>query len=154
MLVALAALLGAAPAASADVTAFVGVNGSPSARLVKGAALGATLLVVGVEFEYAQASDDPAEQAPSLRTGSGNLLVQTPISVMGFQFYATAGGTVYRETLGVHQETNVAVNTGGGVKISLVGPLKLRLDYRLFKLRGDPIASTVHRFYAGGTLGF
>ena len=45
-------------------------------------------------------------------------------------------------------------NTGGGVKISVLGPLRARLDYRVFKLRGAPLYSTVHRFYAGVNLGF
>jgi hypothetical protein len=48
----------------------------------------------------------------------------------------------------------VAVNTGGGVKISLLGPVKARVDYRVFKLRGDPLHSTVHRLYAGVNLAF
>ena len=52
------------------------------------------------------------------------------------------------------QETHVGVNTGGGVKVSLLGPVRARLDYRLFKLRGDPLHSTVHRVYAGLNLAF
>jgi hypothetical protein len=32
--------------------------------------------------------------------------------------------------------------------------VKLRLDYRLFKLRGDAVYKTVHRIYAGLTAGF
>ncbi len=140
--------------ARADVTGFIGVNGSPASRLVKGGAISATLVIVGAEFEYAQTSEDPASLAPALRTGSGNLLVQSPISVAGLQVYGTVGATVYRETLGPHAETNVGVNTGGGVKLKLVGPLKARVDYRVFKLRGDAVASVVHRFYVGGVLGF
>lgn len=154
VLFALALVLVGPAAAWADVTAFIGVNGSPSTRLVKGAAIGATLLVVGLEFEYAQTSEDPTEHSPGLQTGSGNVLVQTPLSVMGLQFYATAGGGLYRETLGTTSETNVATNAGGGVKVSLVGPLKLRVDYRVFKLAGQPTTSVAHRFYTGATIGF
>jgi hypothetical protein len=84
----------------------------------------------------------------------GNLLVQTPIAVSRTQFYGTTGVGVYRERLGTRQETSVAANLGGGLKIRVAGPLKLRLDYRLFRLRGDPLHDTYHRVYAGATLGF
>ena len=40
------------------------------------------------------------------------------------------------------------------VKIGVAGPLKLRLDYRLFRLQGAPLHAAYHRFYAGATLGF
>jgi len=40
------------------------------------------------------------------------------------------------------------------VKMSLMGPLRLRLDYRLFTLRGNPAAKTVHRLYAGVNTSF
>ena len=33
-------------------------------------------------------------------------------------------------------------------------PVKLRVDYRLFTLRGEPIEKTVHRVYAGINLAF
>ena len=49
-------------------------------------------------------------------------------------------------------ETALAVNIGGGIKARLAGPLGVRIDYRLFKLRGSPINDQYHRFYAGATL--
>jgi opacity protein-like surface antigen len=108
-----------------------------------------------VEFEYATTVEDPFKAAPSMKTGMGNVYVQTPIALAGMKFYATTGAGGYREKLGtVHQETNIAFNTGGGVKISIVGPLKARVDYRAFKLRGTPLYSTQHRFYAGLNLAF
>jgi hypothetical protein len=91
---------------------------------------------------------------PSLQTGSGNVLVQTPIEVGGIQLYGTVGGGVYRERLLSRQETHFTSNLGGGVKVRLAGPLRLRLDYRLFRLQGSPLHSTYHRFYAGANLGF
>jgi opacity protein-like surface antigen len=90
-----------------------------------------------------------------MRTGMGNVYAQTPFPIAGMQFYATTGAGGYREKLGtVHQETNIAFNTGGGVKVSLLGPLKARLDYRIFKLRGAPLDSVVHRVYVGANLAF
>jgi hypothetical protein len=145
--------LWAAPA-SADVTAFIGANMSPASRQVRGAALGFGLLIIGFEMEDAYSPDDPGAVAPSLSTGSGNVLLQTPVAIMGIQPYFTTGGTVYRETLGSHHDTGVGLNTGGGVKISLVGPLRLRVDYRVLKLGSGALTSPAHRLYAGLNLKF
>ena len=83
-----------------------------------------------------------------------NGLLQTPIPIAGLQFYGTAGAGGFRETFGAFSETNVGVNVGGGVKMSLAGPLRLRLDYRVFTLRGTPLYSQPQRFYAGLNLKF
>ena len=144
--------------AFADATVFLGSTTTPANRAVKGAAVGVSLLIVGFEFEYADTSEDTLEAAPSLRTGMANVLLQTPIPIAGIQFYATMGAGGYREQLGEEpnriQETHVGINTGGGVKVSLLGPIRARVDYRLFKLRGEPLHSTVHRVYAGFNLAF
>lgn len=155
-LLVLAALVTAATAApaAADATVFIGSTMTPANRAVKGVALGVGLLVVGFEFEFSDTSETVLEGAPSLRTGMGNVLLQTPFPVAGMQFYFTTGGGAYRERLDTRQETHLGVNTGGGVKISLLGPIRARLDYRVFKLRGEPLHSTVHRVYAGLNLAF
>lgn len=149
-----AAALFAVPApAAADITAFLAMANKPANRVGTGLALGLKFLVVGVEFEYATINEKTSKDAPQLRTGMVNALVQTPTS--GAQLYATLGGGVFREKfLGGPQETNTAINLGGGVKLGLVGPVKLRVDYRLFKLRGDAVHKTVHRVYAGLNAGF
>lgn len=147
----LLALVLARPA-HADITAFLGSTPSPSSRAVKGLAFGAGLLIAGFEFEYASAQEQPEEARPGLRTGMGNVLLQTPFAIGGLQPYVTTGAGLYRERLGTATETNVVLNTGGGVKISLAGPVRLRLDYRVFSLKGDPTARTVHRVYAGVNL--
>jgi hypothetical protein len=141
----------------ADATVFIGANTTPKSRRVQGVAIGTGLLVLGFEFEYANTSksDEPSETtAPSLKTGTANVLLQTPFAIFGFQPYVTAGGGLYRETLGTHQQTSVAPNVGGGVKLSLVGPLRLRLDYRVFKLGDGALYSPAHRIYAGLNLKF
>ena len=140
--------------AYADLTAFVGVNATPSNRLVRGFAGGVSLLIIGLEFEYSNSLEDELVAAPSLQTGMFNVLLQTPFPIAGMQFYGTMGGGVYRERLRTTQETNVGGNAGGGVKISLVGPLRIRLDYRLFTLRGTPLQSRPQRIYMGLTLAF
>lgn len=146
-----ALLLAIATPARADITAFLGANTTPDNRPTRGLAVGIGLLVVGFEFEYSNTSDstDPATLAPSLQTGTANLLLQTPMAIAGFQPYFTTGGGVYHESLGAHGDTNFSLNTGGGVKINLVGPLRLRLDYRIFKLGSGALYSPAHRIYAG-----
>ena len=122
--------------------------------MARGFAVGFGLLVIGFEFEYANLSEDELEGIPGLRTGSGNVLLQTPIEVSGISFYGTVGGGMYQERLLLRQETHFASNIGGGVKIRLVGPLRVRTDYRVFRLQGDPLHETYQRFYVGGNLAF
>jgi len=141
-------LLVAAPA-RADITGFIGANLTPANRQVLGGAFGIGLLVVGFEGEYAFTPDDPKASAPALTTGMANLLLQTPVAIFGFQPYFTTGAGLYRETLGTHQDTSFGFNSGGGVKVSLIGPLRLRVDYRVFKLGSDALYSPAHRVYVG-----
>jgi opacity protein-like surface antigen len=141
--------------ASADITAFLGVNPTPSNRTVTGLSGGVGLLIVGFEFEYANTREDLDELAPGLKTYMFNGLLQTPVPIAGMQFYGTAGAGVFRETLDDDSETNVGINVGGGVKMNLAGPLRLRLDYRVFTLRGSDVRhSKPQRFYAGLNLKF
>ncbi len=46
-------------------------------------------------------------------------------------------------------EASVGFNTGGGVKVSLAGPIRLLVDYRVFKRGSGALNSPAHRFYAG-----
>jgi opacity protein-like surface antigen len=148
-------LVGAAPA-RADITAFIGANTTPESRSTRGFALGIGFLVIGFEFEYANTSDSPnaATPAPSLKTGTGSVLLQTPVAIAGFQPYFVTGGGVYSESLGAHTDTSFTLGTGGGVKVNLAGPLRLRVDYRVFKLGSGALYSPAHRIYAGLNLKF
>lgn len=146
-----AALVGPSVPAHADITAFLGFSPTPETRAARGFSAGVNLVIFGFEFEYANTAEDRVKGAPSLTTGMINGLVQTPTST---QFYLTAGGGFFRERLAGEGETHVGTNIGGGVKLSLVGPLRLRLDYRVFNLRGSPLYSNPQRFYAGANLAF
>lgn len=166
---ALLGLLLGASTAHADLTAFIGAQSNPSTRMTRGVSGGSGFLIVAFEGEYAQTSADEVCApligsggcAPSVRTVMFNGLVQTPRGIIPkIQLYATAGGGYYRiryESLDV-QDTGFGTNLGGGVKIDLAGPLRLRLDYRIFKLTDafdaeglDPVSQ---RFYAGVNLAF
>ena len=140
--------------ASADLTAFLGTTPTPVNRVTTGFGIGVGLVIVGFEFEYGHAHENLDELAPSLRTYMFNGLLQTPVPIAGIQFYGTAGAGAYHETLDEISETNVGINLGGGVKVNLAGPLRLRLDYRIFTLQGSPRYSKPQRFYAGLNLKF
>jgi hypothetical protein len=140
--------------AFADLTAFLGVTPTPENRTLRGFSGGLGLLIVAFEFEYANTPESDEDPLPGLRTWSGNVLVQTPVDLGGVQLYGTAGVGAYTEELVERSETNAAVNLGGGAKIKLVGPLRVRLDYRVFRLQGSPLYETYHRFYAGANLRF
>lgn len=149
-----ALLLALAAPARADGTVFIGANTTPENRTVKGFAVSLGLLAVAFELEYATTGDDLLAGAPSLKTGMGNLLLQSPFPLFGFQPYFTTGGGLYREELGTHRDTSVGLNTGGGVKVALVGPVQLRVDYRVFKLGRGALNSPAHRVYLGLNLKF
>lgn len=147
-------VVGAPAVARADITAFIGATMTPENRMARGVSMGLGLLVVAFEFEYANTPENLDAGAPSLLTGSGNVLLQTPIPVFGVQPYFTTGAGIYREVLGTHEQTGFAPNVGGGVKISLAGPLRLRVDYRIFTLGDAALYSPTHRVYAGLNLAF
>lgn len=143
----------AAPA-RADITAFLGMSPTPERHTVKGFSGGLSLLVVGFEFEYSHLGEDTLDGLPGLKTYSGNVLVQTPVEIKGTQFYATAGAGGYQEYLAARDETHFGLNFGGGIKVRVLGPVRLRLDYRVFRLKGEPLYPTYQRFYAGANLAF
>lgn len=147
-------LLAPARDAFADATLFIGANTSPANRVTRGFAVGGGLLFIGFEFEYANTTDDPAAGAPGLKVGTGNVLLQTPVAIYGVQPYFETGGGFYSETLGARQDTGFAGATGGGAKISLAGPIRLRIDYRVMRLGSGALVSPAHRIYAGLNLKF
>ena len=153
-LLALGVMLLAPASAYADATLFLGANTSPANRTAKGFALGAGLLIIGFEFEYSDTTDDVKSAAPSLKTGTGNLLLQSPVAFAGFQPYFEIGGGIYHEELGTISNTGFVGNTGGGLKISLIGPVRLRVDYRAFTLKNGALTTPAHRIYAGVNLKF
>ena len=153
MIVTLLLAFSAAPA-WADATLFLGATTTPTSRTARGGALGIGLLVVGFEFEYSSTTEDLKSGAPSLRIGSANGLLQTPVAILGFQPYVTAGAGIFRERVGASTDTSIAPNVGGGVKVNLAGPLRLRVDYRAFRLGGGARYSPSHRLYFGLNLKF
>jgi hypothetical protein len=179
VLLGLLLVLGAPNSARADLTAFIGGlfraetgfgDLESTARRTQGLSVGFSLIIVGLEFEWAQTAGDDlgagacgvivdvrSACAPALTTGMGNLLLQTPRGLLPVQLYATAGAGVYRARYEVLDENDygVGTNVGGGAKIELIGPLRVRVDYRVFRLTGgDLVGSTPQRIYIGANVAF
>lgn len=149
-------LIGSSAPAYADFTFIIGSNRTPSSRTVKGFAIGGGGMIA-TEFEYANNGEDLEDEegpTPGLRTFLGNLLLQTPFPVAGFQPYGLVGTGVYRERLDTHKETAWAFHSGVGVKRRIFGPVMVRFDYRVMKLRGEPLHDKVHRVYTAFHLAF
>lgn len=150
----LAILLGVgADRAFADLTVFAGST-TTSPRATLGAALGLSLQPVGVEFEYGGTPADPLAGRPALRTGLFNLVIGTRLSDRRIQVYGSAGGGLYRERLEGYARTDFAVSGGGGLYLRLTGPFRVRLDYRLFVLRGAGPDRRLRRAYAALSVAF
>ncbi len=114
-LLALAGLVGRPSPAAADITFFLGLNPTPQSHSVRGVAAGVSMLIVGFEFEYAVAEEDTTRQLPGLQTGMFNVLVMTPTKT---QLYVTAGGGLYRETLGSVKVTSTSARTSAAASSS------------------------------------
>ena len=113
-------------------------------------ALGISLPVGGIEFEYAEARtvDGP------LRSGMVNLLLRTPREAARLQLYASVGAGVYRGRGAANGGPGLAGGVGGGIVIPLPGPFGVRLDYRVFGLRRSGRGDRPQRIYAGVNLAF
>jgi len=140
-----------APAA-ADGTIFFGYATKPEGRPARGFAFGINMAIVGFEFEYANTDKIENLNAPALKTFMFNGMVSTPTP--GVQLYGTFGGGLYKEDAVTKDTTAFGTNFGGGVKIKLAGPLKLRVDYRIFALSGTPVTKAPQRFYVGANFAF
>jgi opacity protein-like surface antigen len=170
--------------ASADITAFLGASrvtaapevvaldaGGGEFRATKGLSVGFSLVIVGFEFEWADTGGSEtclgstvsnSLCAPSLMTGMGNVLLQTPKGISPVQVYGTVGAGLYRERYEFPDSTaipsendyGVGTNVGGGVKIDVAGPFRVRIDYRIFKLANNAFNSTPQRLYVGANLAF
>ena len=147
-------VLGAAKPAAADLTAFVGSTQSLSDRTTTGVAVGISLAVIGFEFEYSNTSVDNLRGRTELKSNMFNVLVQSPFPISRLQFYGTIGGGLYRGIFGSERHTGLGSNIGAGVKVSLMEPIRLRLDYRSLRLGKHSASHTIQRFYAGLTLDF
>jgi len=148
---ALVLALTASPA-YADGTFFFGYTPKPTARPARGFAVGFNMAVVGFEFEYSNTDKVDSANAPGLKTYMFNGLVMTPGSA--FQAYATAGAGFYNEANLDNSDTSFGTNLGAGVKFRIAGPLRMRLDYRVFRLSDSAIEKTSQRFYAGANVAF
>jgi hypothetical protein len=140
--------------ASADLTGFYGkTRAGGSNRTVKGAALSVGR-TAKFEFEYATTQKDLSKEQPQLTTYMLSSLIQSPNTASRMQLYGVTGVGKYRETLGAVSESNYGFTFGAGMKMRIAGPIGVRVDYRIFTLRGTPTYKKPQRLYAGLNLTF
>jgi hypothetical protein len=137
----------------AGITAFL-QSATPEARGGMGFALGIPIIteIVTLEGEYSRAGEK--EESPSLTIWSGSVLLISPIEIIRLRPYFATGFGFYRQSIGGVSESSFTTLPGFGVFLRLGGPIHGRLDYRVVKLRGEPLQGDQKRFYAGLTLRF
>ena len=154
--IALAIVLSAACAAPAraDATAFLGANLSPANRQVNGVSAGVSLVIVGLSSSMRNATDDQGGRARRSRPGWATCCCRrrSP-SPASSRTSPSAAACITKPGTRIATPA-FGMNTGGGVKISLVGPIRLRVDYRVFKLGSGALNTPAHRIYAGLNLKF
>lgn len=165
ILAVMALTLSAAPAVAqtqesgVSITTLAGVAIAPGPHPATGIAVGLRPQPgpISLEFEYSRSRSGVVGGEPGILTLAGNILVQPSRQRSRFQFYGTFGVGLYALPSGHDvSEPESARNIGGGTKIALAGPLKLRMDYRAFLLARLPgeTHSNEHRVYVGIVAGF
>jgi hypothetical protein len=124
--------------AKADVTVFAGRLASGQPRTVFGGSAGRFYTEnVGFEFEVAVTPGSGSAEQHKYQIFTGNLLIQSSLP-RGHrpQVYGAIGMGIYGETSsGGGGSGEVFIGSfGGGVKVKLTGPFRVRADYRLFRL--------------------
>ena len=122
------------------------LNTTPTNRTTKGFAVGAGLLIVGFEFEYSSTGEDVEHRRAVAEDRHGQRAAadaRLPSSASSRTSQRAPASTAKRSG---RARTRVRVGTGGGVKISLAGPLRLRVDYRVLQAgkRRAVLASAPH----------
>jgi hypothetical protein len=154
--------LGAGPStARADATVFVGGLASGSMRSINGVSIGLfppqTAGMGGFELEYARTVK--GDTMSRIDTLGGNVVLQSMVFARRLQMYGSLGAGMYGETDvdGRGSGEVASGNFGGGVKVHVGGPLRLRFDYRIFMLGHAPDAATgftLHRHPQRASVGF
>ena len=117
--------------ARADGTVLVGLTSVDALRPSFGFSFGYRPSAVGVEVEYL--STFPGDYSAG---GIFASVIVQPVTISNVQIFAVGGVGVWGEGFAGGKRTGVlnAGNVGGGVLVALAGPVRLRLDYRLFLL--------------------
>ena len=145
--------------ARADAIAFMGAitgnNGTPAIGVAFGRFPQELDSIVGFDLEIVRTPGGPRSGRSWIETFGGNLLVQWSVHRRALM-YAAGGPGVYAETTGDGGGTDLVGygNAGGGIKISVAGPLMVRLDYRLMIIGHADASAEVPRHRHRATVGF
>jgi hypothetical protein len=117
--------------ARADATVLVGLTSVDDPRPSYAFSFGYRPSAVGFEIEYV--STMPGDYSAG---GIFASVIVQPVTISKVQIFTVGGVGVWGEGFEGGKRTGVltAGNIGGGALVPLSGPLRLRLDYRLFLL--------------------
>jgi hypothetical protein len=120
--------------ARADATVLWGLMSVDALRPSFGFSFGHRPSAVGFEIEYLSTLGQTTPGDYSAGGAFASLIVQA-VTISNVQIFAVGGVGIWAEGF-AGKRTGVlnAGNVGGGVLVALAGPLRLRLDYRLFLL--------------------
>ena len=111
-----------------------------------GVAVGSGLLIVGFEFEYAHTERGSGRRLRRRsRPAWATCCCRRRSRSSASSRISRPAAPVYRETLGDAQETRFGIERRRRGEVSLVGPLRLRVDYRVFKLGSDALTRRAPR---------
>lgn len=121
--------------ARADATVLVGLMSVDALRPSFGFSFGYRPSAVGFEIEYLSTLGPTTPGHFSAGGIFASVIVQ-PVTISNVQVFAIGGFGIWGEGFSGGKGTGVldAKNVGGGVLVALAGPMRLRLDYRLFLL--------------------
>jgi hypothetical protein len=144
--------------AHADLTGFAALT-APTPRGTVGGAFGRSNDWGGFELELAHTYLDSSTGAPTVVTYGVSFFKRFKSPSPRVTFYGLVGFGVYCETGGrANSGLGGNKNLGGGAHLRVAGPLKLRLDYRWFRLGtpdgGEPVSRNLQRLSAGLSVAF
>jgi hypothetical protein len=143
--------------AYADLNAFTSL--ATGTRPTFGWSFGRANEAVGFEVEYA-GFPSARDARPLIGTIGASAIIQMPPRHNGIRWYGTVGFGIYGESLADRGGSSGNNRNGGvGVKLPLAGLLKVRVDYRYFRLHADepgtrPQHTDSHRLSAGLTIAY
>jgi hypothetical protein len=128
-----------------NASIFTGIVPTPAVRPTMGFAVGGGVAPTGFELELARSGSRLSKGAPSLNTYMVNFFGSFPVPVERLRIYAIGGIGIWNEQFEAgHGAGEFGKNLGVGALYEIAGPLKARLDYRVYFLNDSQDAHPVY----------
>ena len=128
-----------------NATIFTGFVPTPAVRPTMGFAFGGGIAPTGFELELARTGSRLSKGAPALQTFMVSFFGSFPIPVKRLRVYGIGGIGLWNEQFeDGHGAGEFGKNLGIGALYEIAGPLKARLDYRVFFFNSSQDATPVY----------